>query len=393
VEERRYDVAIVGAGPAGCSAAFFLAKEGSEVLLADKGSFPRDKICGDGISSASLNILEEMEVLHKVEAADHYKIRYIKISSPNGRMMTGRYPIVRGFRDYGYVVKRKVFDQVLFEHVKKQRNVHILENFRVENLIHQNNLVTGIAGSMDGKRIDVCSDYVIGADGAHSKIAKKIGLFNNEKNHRAFAVRGYFENVRNISDAIEIHYDSQVVPGYCWIFPTGETSANVGVGVFNRFNESSEAKELFELFVRDNRYARSKLKNAELKGALKGFPLTLGSFGSKRSKGNVLLVGDAASFIDPLTGEGVYYALLSGKFAAGAIKQGSSNQTAAENYEKMWERKFKNREFLPAYLLQTLMGKRMAINIAVFIGSVSNKRATNIAGVISHVLPKYKMIV
>jgi geranylgeranyl reductase family protein len=390
--EKKYDVTIVGAGPAGCSAAFFLAKNGFKVLLADKATFPRDKICGDGISSASLNILEEMEVLKKIEAIEHHKINYIKISSPNGRMMTGRYPIVKNFRDYGYVVKRKEFDHVLFEHVKALSNVHILENFRVDNLVYNSGKVTGVSGSHGDEKIDIFSDYIIGADGVHSKIAKKIGLFNDKNKHRAFAVRGYFEDVQDLSDAVEIHYDSQVVPGYCWIFPTGKTSANVGVGVFNRFTETRETKELFDLFIRNNKFAKRRLKNAEMKGPLKGFPLTLGSFGSRRSRGNVLLIGDAASFIDPLTGEGIYYALLSGKFAAEAIRQGVTSQTAGEIYEKMWSGKFKNREFMPGYLLQTLMGSRIAINTAVFLGSISKKKATSMAGVISHVLPKYRMI-
>jgi len=156
LDKKKYDAAIVGAGPAGCSAAYFLAIYGFKVLLADKAIFPRDKICGDGISSASLNILEEMEVLSKIEAIDHYKINYIKISSPNGRLMTGRYPIVKNFRDYGYVIKRKQFDYVLLEHVKTLSNIHVLENLKS---VKKGNLHERKNRDQNGADTDKWSDF------------------------------------------------------------------------------------------------------------------------------------------------------------------------------------------------------------------------------------------
>lgn len=387
-----YDVIVVGAGPAGCSAAHFLAQKGLNVILVDKAVFPRDKICGDGISAASLTLLEEMGVLEKIEALPNHKIQKLIISAPNGQIMTGKYPNVKNFRNYGYVVQRKAFDYTLFQHIQVDDNIRVIENFRVKHLIREHDKAVGVKGVLDESPLEIHSRYVVGADGAHSKIAHEIGCFNSNSHHRAFAVRSYYEGVEELSDAIEIHYDSSVLPGYCWIFPTSENSANVGVGVFNRFSDSKEAKDLFDLFIHHNRYAKAKLKNAKQIGGVKGFPLPLGSFHSRRSKDNVLLVGDAASLIDPLTGEGVYSALLSGKVAANAILKSNTPQEAGKRYEKMWTKKLGRMDFLTGYAMQPLLANKIAVNIAVFLGKMSKKRATNIAGAVSHVLPKYKMV-
>ncbi len=392
MDQKKCDAIIVGAGPAGCAAAFFLANSGFDVLIVDKTQFPRDKICGDGISAPALDILEEMGALGKIEEKNPLKISRVMISSPNGRMMTGEYPAINNYRNYGHVVKRKELDFILFEQTKALPSVQTMENFRVNGLIHGNAKVIGVKGLQGDVEMEILADYIIGADGVHSKIAREIGLFNDKKGHRGFAVRAYYEHMRDLSEAVEIHYDSAVAPGYCWIFPTSETSANVGVGLFTRYGDPKAVKDLFHLFINHNQFAKRKLKNAERRGPLKGFPLTLGSFGASRSKKNVLLTGDAASFIDPMTGEGIYYALLSGKMAAEAIKKGGAAGRAGEMYEKMWKGKFKYKEFLPGYLLQTFMKSKHVLNFAVAIGSRSPRIANRAAAVIGHLLPKHRIL-
>ena len=129
---------------------------------------------------------------------------------------------------------------------------------------------------------------------------------------------------------------------------------------------------------------------------LKGWPIPFGSLPSKRSRGNVLLIGDAASFVDTLTGEGIYYALRSGEYAAMAVsavlKKSGKGEMAGGIYEKLWKGEFKWKEFFQGYMLQPVMGNKTIVNFAIKNASRNQKKANVLAGVIAHKLPKSKLL-
>jgi flavin-dependent dehydrogenase len=237
---------------------------------------------------------------------------------------------------------------------------------------------------------------IIGADGVHSTIAKILSLRNNNPKHRGLAMRAYFDNVENLNHEIEIHYEESILPGYAWIFPTGEHTANVGVGVLTRFADPTGIRDLFYRFLERNNQARIKLTNAQMiENSLRGCPLPIGSFPSERSYRNVLLIGDAASFVDSLTGEGIYYALRSGEYAAEAVDSTISRSNRMERvgaiYEGLWKKEFKWKEFYTGYLLQSILNNTYLTNFAVNRASKSTKKAETLAGVIAHKLPKRKL--
>jgi geranylgeranyl reductase family protein len=389
---KSYDVIVVGAGPAGCSAACFIAHKGYEVLLIDKAKFPRDKICGDGFSASSLAVLEKLGALEIVERSNPFRIDKVTVSSPNGTIVSAKPPTVEGLRDYGYVIPRKEFDYQFLQFAEGISKVTLLENIRVEELIYDGLDVCGVRS----KNEMFIGKIIIGADGVHSTIAKILSLRNNNPKHRGLAMRAYFDNVENLNHEIEIHYEESILPGYAWIFPTGEHTANVGVGVLTRFADPTGIRDLFYRFLERNNQARIKLTNAQMiENSLRGCPLPIGSFPSERSYRNVLLIGDAASFVDSLTGEGIYYALRSGEYAAEAVDSTISRSNRMERvgaiYERLWKKEFKWKEFYTGYLLQSILNNTYLTNFAVNRASKSTKKAETLAGVIAHKLPKRKL--
>ena len=380
--EKTWDAIVVGAGPAGCSTAFFIARAGHEVLLLDKSGFPRDKVCGDGISSSALGMVKRIGVLDGMMVAIKPMPAWgVTIVSPDRSVMKSPIPDPGKRGSSGYVIPRKKFDSILLDHLISQPGVTMLQDFCVTGLLYDQGRVCGVKCGHDNNEVHLKSRFVIGADGAHSVIAKRLSLFNSNPKHRAFAVRAYFENVQGLENRLEIYYDKAILPGYGWIFPTGPTSANVGVGISTRFGKSRGLKELFQILVEKNSMVKDKLKNGYMvKGSLKGWPLPCGSFPSKRSAGNVLLAGDAGSFIDPLTGEGIYCALRSGELAATAVNAGLTavvqEDAVGKMYDTLWKREFKWKEFFPGYVLQSFLTKQSILNFCIKRGAAGPRIAS-----------------
>ncbi len=391
-----YDAIIIGAGPGGCSAAAFLSGAGRDVLLVDRARFPRDKTCGDGLSVTALPVLERMGVLEKVEAHNPWKCDGVILSSPNDVVMRGRATQVGGVYNYGYVIPRKIFDTALFEHVRDLPHVTVREECAFRDFIHEGNAICGIrARSGNNEEFEVRGRFIIGADGVHSAVARKLGNHASGSIKKAFAVRAYFENVDGLEHLIALHYEKTILPGYAWIFPTGERSANVGVGMICQGKPPHNMKDLFEMFITRNRFAREKLGRATMvEGSFKGAHLATGTMGVRRSFGNVLLVGDAGGFVDALTGEGIYYALRSGEQAASAIIEVLARKEATGDvgaiYDGSWRRDFR-RDIIFGNLFQKALTKKSLMNLIVWRSSRNQAKADILSGVIQHALPKTRL--
>jgi menaquinone-9 beta-reductase len=390
-----YDVIIIGAGPGGCSSAAFLSKAGYNVLLIERGRYPRDKTCGDGLSATAIPVLEHIGVLEKIEALNPWKCDGVIITSPDDVVMRGHTRTVPGGYNYGYVIPRKIFDNVLFEYVKELPHVTVIEECAFKDFIYEGGIIRGIRARHGIEEFEARCEFIIGADGVHSTVARKLGNHAKSSIKKAFAVRAYFENVDGLEHCISLHYEKAILPGYAWIFPTGERSANVGVGLICSDNSVKNIKNLFEIFIHQNSFAREKLKNAVMvEGSFKGAHLATGNMGVKRSFGNVLLVGDAAGFVDALTGEGIFYALKSGEHAARAIIQGLSgkNQRGAvcRLYDNFWRKEFRS-DIIFGNIFQRVMTKKFIINLMVNRTSKNQAKADILSGVIQHALPKSRL--
>lgn len=363
-----FDVIIVGAGPGGSGLAIRLGKQGKKVLMLDKASFPRDKTCGDGISGKSVMLLRELGIETDVANAIGAKIFGVTISSPNGQLldipMTGK--------NYGYCIRREVFDNVLFSNAEKTKNVVTIENFSVTDLIQENGFVVGIKGmdSKDKQIQEFRAKVIIGADGATSIVANKLGLGSHDPNHHIVAIRAYYDGVTELTDKIEIHFIDGVLPGYFWIFPVEKGKCNVGIGMVTKELQKRGVKldKLMFDAIKQNDLFKTRFKNAKMAGPVKGWNLPLGSTKRKSFGNGFLLIGDAASLIDPFTGEGIGNALYSGKIAADEIEKAFKANDFSEkfftNYSKRLDVELYP-ELKTSYNLQKMVNYPWLLNFLV----------------------------
>ncbi|WP_456487878.1 geranylgeranyl reductase family protein [Candidatus Alkanophaga liquidiphilum] len=383
----RKDIVIVGAGPAGSSCAYFLARLGHNVLLVDKRRFPREKVCGDAISPRSLKTLEEMKLLSTIERSGFKKSDGITIFSPSGYCVSAKSPKT-DFLPYGYVAPRVKLDELLRNHAV-DAGAEFLEVSVKEPLLKDKSVV-GVKGKHDGDTIEINSETVVAANGAFSALARH--LLGEKWKQRGggigVALRAYFSGVESF-DFVEFHYERAVLPGYGWIFPVGDAMANVGVGVmFERGKMSLNA--CFKRFVSD----AAKLKGAKQVSKAKGWLVpTGGGSRHRRAMAGILFVGDAASFVNPLTGEGISYALESGKLAADVIAKAlrleDTSMRTLEKYDDAWKERFAA-DFRYSLLLRRLIKRPLLLDRIIKNASEDEKLAELLCGVVTNVLPKRK---
>lgn len=369
VMSNEYDVIIVGAGPAGSSCAMFLGREGNKVLLIDKAKFPRDKTCGDACSGKSVGVLRELGLLPEIEKAAHGKIYGVIFSSPNGTIL--EVPVGEG-KAGGFVCRREILDNILFKAAKKYASVNTLEEFTVTDLIKEGNQVVGVIGiDKNGKQQQLRAKIVVGADGASSVIAQKVGVFELDEAHHCTAIRGYYDGVTGMKEMIEIHFTKTMLPGYLWIFPYEDGTANVGVGMLTQDIKKYRInlKELMEKEIHENPIFKDRFANAKPITEVKGWNLPLGSKIRKHIAGDGwILLGDAASLIDPFSGEGMGNAMTSGKVAfrtiSRAIRLGVYDEKVLHEYEAELRRELKD-EMNMSYNLQRLGKHQFLLNFVI----------------------------
>lgn len=305
-----HDVAIVGAGPGGSAAAHYLARQGLDVLLLDRAAFPRDKTCGDGLTPRAVGVLRDMGLVEDLRRVGHI-IQRFEVFAPNRRSTSARITVHDGLPDFSLVVPRLILDDRI-----RMRAVASGAHFEPE--AH----VTGLESTDHGVALDlersrarerVHARAAIIATGANTRLLLQAGLLS-EQPRVLVASRAYFEGVHGMSDAWTLRFDGVPMPGYGWIFPTGDGAANIGVGYFKE-GRAASASGPFKAFI-DTPPLRAMLAGARQVGPLKGYPLRDDFLTSPTHRGRVLVVGEAAGLVNPLTGEGIDYALESGRIAA-----------------------------------------------------------------------------
>ncbi len=317
------DILIIGAGPAGSSAGYFLAKGGLKPVIADQAKFPRDKVCGDGLTPRSATMLEKLGLRNRIEGK-YRTIRAVRMTSPYGMLADLDMP-PECFGGSGYVVPRKELDQILLDNAR-EAGAEFLEGHRLNGITVEPEQV--VCSFDNGAKI--AARVVIACDGANSIVRRKLKLDHRPEKHGAWAIRAYYSGVDSeAANAFEICWDKELLPAYGWSFPLENGRANVGLGIREDDLRKSGKKlpELFDAFVKDNPRMKLELRNAESEGKPRGHYLPFGSFIDRLTADRVIFAGDAAGFIHPLTGEGIEYALESGQAAANTLlalwKQGS----------------------------------------------------------------------
>lgn len=334
------DVIVVGAGPAGSTAAAVLACHGLKVLLVDREQFPRDKACGDVVPLGCFLELEKIG-LSTISLA-RFHIRHIRLegsqgatrvfrlterSSPAGRLGT-------------CVISRRVFDQALFQHARACGADHCALN--VKGLrFDENGRVIGVTGTLDNQTVHYQSTLVIGADGATSAIARTLDREKKRDSQWAVALRGYVDTDVELEDTIELAFLDEIQPGYAWLFPISKRRANVGVGMRSD-TYKRHGRDLAQLL--DDYLARPEIALRIGRNPVEqpqSWPVPFFSFEKQRVFDGVLLAGDAGGFVHPITAAGIYPAIITGKLAAetaiDALARGDISKAGLAGYTAKWQ--------------------------------------------------------
>jgi len=344
----QYDVIIAGAGPAGSSAAATLGKAGKNVLLIDKGKFPREKTCGDGLTYKCLPLLEKLGVAHDFRQHAFFHSTGYSITFSDGTQIAVRRPM-KEKEAVVYMMPRFEFDNLLFQNARHYQKVSVLEEGSVVAVTREGSRVNGVqvkTGDHDLQNYQ--ASLVIDASGVTSKIAVQAGLAKNDLKNYALTIRGYFDEIAGLGDVVEFIFDKSILPGYFWIFPLGANSANVGCGTFQHLIVEKEInlRHLLESFIESHSAGR-KLKSARLRGPLKGGKIPLGSDLASRVRDGLIFCGDAAGFTDPVTAEGISFAMesgiLAGEIAEAALAAGDCSEAFLRRYDTAWQRRFGER--------------------------------------------------
>lgn len=321
-----FDTIVVGAGPAGAAAATLLAQAGLRILLCDRATFPRDKPCGEFLSPQAHVILERLGVVEALEAAGARRLAGLSLFDERGRAVRSRYQAFGAFRPHrpwGLGVRRVVLDPILLRRTLDEPRVEAAMPFRVTELVREGGRVTGVRGRLPGgRRATVRAPLVVGADGAHSIVARKAGLVRPPGGPDHFAFVAHFEGV-----ADEGHGEMHVTDGgYTGLAPVDGGLVNVNVILPRRALPRMEGG--LERFLRESiaRHPglRDRFHGARLAGKPRGTGPMAVATRSAVAPG-VALAGDAAGFVDPFTGEGIYLSLRGAEMLADAVIEAHQN--------------------------------------------------------------------
>lgn len=322
------DVIVVGAGPAGAAAAFHLARCGIGVLLLDAASFPRDKVCGDFVGPVALRELADLGVTRRPELQRANKVIGASLHLDGERMVTRHLPDAPGLPAFGRVIPRADLDHWIVD-AAVGAGADLVERTKIAGIEIGPGSAT-VIGASEGSPVRLRARVVIAADGSNSKLARLLDRRGDRrgdartpiaKKDRIVAVRAYYTDVRGPGDRCDMYFSHGSFPGYYWLFPTSATTANVGLGMVMETTPPTDGHlrtMLLDVVERDPAL-RERLGDATIDGRVLGWPLSTFNHRQRIVGDGLLLAGDAAGLINPLNGEGIQYALLSGRWAATAV--------------------------------------------------------------------------
>jgi len=390
-------VIVVGGGPAGSATAYFLARAGIETVIVDRARFPRDKTCSEYLSPQASRILEEMNALDAVESAGAAQLTGMRVHAPNGATVHGEFVAGHGFRghrDTGLAVRRTVLDAILLDRARAA-GARVDEGVRVTNVLkNQDGRVTGITTiDEDGRTSEQSADLVIGADGLRSVVGRRLGLIRPSRWPRRIALVAHYSGAQNISDLGEMNVDRD---GYSGMANVGNGLVNLSIVVpVSRAAEVAvDSTEFFESWIAEHPVLSATLGSATREGPVR----TTGPFATSARRAwspGVALVGDAAEFFDPFTGEGIYTALRGGEmlsaFAADAVRAPARSNRALREYERARRKEFSGK-WLVEKIIGTIIASPPLVNRAAKVLSRRKDMADLLVGVVGDFVPAREVL-
>ncbi|MHA6801415.1 geranylgeranyl reductase family protein [Bounagaea algeriensis] len=343
------EVIVVGAGPAGSTAATYLARAGLDVLLLEKSSFPREKVCGDGITPRGVKQLIDLGVDTREEAGWLHN-RGLRVAGGGVRLELD-WPELADFPPYGVVRPRDDFDDLLAR-TAQRAGARLLERTSVTGAVtdDRSGRITGVEAKVGAERSPATyrAPLVIGCDGVSARLALSMGLEKRDDRPMGVAVRRYYTSPRDKDDYLESHVElwdrstpgePRLLPGYGWLFGMGDGTVNAGLGILS--TSSAYGKTNYRDLLRtwlDGTPEEWGFREENAVGRVGGAALPMGFNRTPHYRDGLLLVGDAGGMVSPFNGEGIAYAMESARLAADCVAQalartdGVSREQALRRY-------------------------------------------------------------
>jgi flavin-dependent dehydrogenase len=366
------EVIVVGGGPAGAATAWALAREGVDVLVVDRANFPRDKICAEYLSPQTSRILSDMGVLDEIEGSNPGHLAGMSVRAPNGFIANGEFASnhgFHGFRDKGLAVRRTILDDIVLRGARTA-GARVEESVRVTDVARDGtSRVNGvIAMASDGRPRTLRARYVVGADGLRSVIGRRLGLVKTSRIWpRRIALVAHYRNVQGVTDMGEMHVDYD---GYFGIVDVGCGQMNVAIVVpMSRAPEIGDDKiGFFERWIASRPHLAERFEGSE-----RITPVSAtGPFATNSRRAwapGAALVGDAADFFDPFTGEGMYAAFRGGELLAPHLLEALAGEAADETGILSGYDRARKREFGGKWKIERIVG--MAIAYPYFMNNAA----------------------
>jgi flavin-dependent dehydrogenase len=392
------EVLIVGGGPAGSSVATFLARAGVDVRVVDRAHFPRPKPCAEYLSPEASRLLEAMGALERVERSGAAQLTGITVRAPSGAVIKGDFIAshgFRGFRDRGLSVRREQLDAILLD-CAREAGARVSEGVRVVDIVRDAaKRVVGAQTLIDGQRGEIRARLIIAADGLRSVIARRLELAHALRWPRRLALVTHYAGVTEIGDHGEMHVERD---GYVGIADVGNGITTVALVVSAaRARELSDDRAAFlEQWLRARPHLAPRFARAERVSPV----VATGPFASHARRAwspGAALVGDAADFFDPFTGEGIYAALRGGEMLAESAREslaatspGARDAPLAE-YDNARRREFGGK-WLVERVIGAVVGSVPLINRAARSLSARKDLADLLIGVTGDFVPAREVI-
>ncbi len=337
------EVIVVGAGPAGSTAATYLARAGLDVLLLEKSTFPREKVCGDGLTPRGVKQLIDLGVDTREEAGWLHN-RGLRVVGGNVRLELD-WPDLATFPPYGVVRPRQDFDEMLAK-IAQQAGARLYEQTNVTGALVENGRIVGVTAKAgpDKQPVTYRAPIVVGCDGVSARLALSVGIQKDDAKPMGVAVRRYYASPRTKDDYLESHLElwdrtnDVLLPGYGWIFGMGDGTVNVGLGILSTSKAygTTDYRALLRSWL-DGTPEEWGFREENATSRIGGAALPMGLNRKPHYRNGLLLVGDAGGMVNPFNGEGIGYAMESARIAAESVVQalartGQARERALNGY-------------------------------------------------------------
>lgn len=395
------DVVIVGGGPAGSTLAYHLSKANVKTIVIEAEKFPRDKVCGDGVSPIALRELHDIgitqtDTFKKANAIEQVGLfikddqAYIQLEKPDELPYHAR------------IIPRIDLDHMIYQ-VAKNAGAVYCENCRVIDYnVSTHKVVTTYKNGTTKKQI--ISKLIVGADGSRSIVGRKLRGAMPDPAYQLLGLRSYYKNVEGPQNRVDIYFSEDNFPGIYWLFPKGKTGANVGMAMIYKTcpQRASEVRQRFASHIAANPDLKKRLGKGKTTEKIQGWPITFYDSRNPITADRVLLVGEAGGLINPLSGDGIQYAVLSARWASEnivtCIRQNDCSADALNGYQQRLEKELAYDFSLSNLLVQFGRNKTLTpwwmtfLRILIVRCKEDPKFAATIAGIFEGTYPSYNAL-